>query len=455
MKNELCLVGLNYKTAPVEIREAFALSDPELLENGVLHINDVVMEFLILSTCNRVEILAVVKDKDACQHLFEKWAEASGQTAEELIPYTYTYWGEEAIRHLFSVASSLDSMVLGEPQILGQLKTAYKDALHKGNAKTIINRLLHKAFSVAKRVRTETGIASSAVSISYAAIELAKRIFENMSEVRVLLIGAGEMAELAATYLLQTGIESITVANRTVSRAVELAERYNGTAIGFDTLFEHLALSDIIISSTAANEPIIHARQMKKVLQKRKHKPMFFIDIAVPRDIDPSVNTLDNVYLYDIDDLKDVVEENLAQRQQEAQKAAKIVQQETDFFVNWLKSLSLQPTIVNLIDATDALIQAELQKTLKRFGPVSADQQEALDAMAMALTKKLTHSPITFLKRHIEETTTTTNNINILRRIFNLDNDVIPPHAHAAGKRCQQSAEALAPTDEERTQEKC
>lgn len=450
MKKELCLVGLNYKTAPVEIREAFALSDPELLDNGVLHINEAISEFLILSTCNRVEILAVTKDKEACQHIFGQWSRVVGKTSDELIPYTYTYWGQEAISHLFSVASSLDSMVLGEPQILGQLKSAYKDALKKGTAKTIINRLLHKSFSVAKRVRTETGIASSAVSISYAAIELAKRIFDNMSEVRVLLIGAGEMAELAATYLLQTGIESITVANRTICRAEELAERYNGTAIGFDALFDHLANSDIIISSTAANEPIIHASQMKKVLQKRKHKPMFFIDIAVPRDIDPSVNTLDNVYLYDIDDLKDVVEENLAQRQQEALKGARIVKEETAFFMNWLKSLSLQPTIVDLINSTEDLVQAELHKTIKRLGPITEEQQETLEAMAAAITKKFNHAPITFLKRHLEETTTTTNNINLLRRIFNLDNEVVPFDAHAAGKRCCPSDDTLVSSDAKR-----
>ena len=441
MKKELCLVGLNYKTAPVEIREAFALSDPELLEKGVLHVDDTISEFLILSTCNRVEILTVIEDKESCKQVLAQWAEAANKTPADLEPYTYTYWGQEAIGHLFSVASSLDSMVLGEPQILGQLKTAYKDALCKGTAKTIISRLLHKSFSVAKRVRTETGIASSAVSISYAAIELAKRIFDNMAEVRVLLIGAGEMAELAATYLLQTGIESITVANRTLSRAEELAERYNGTAISFDELFDHLAHSDIIISSTAANEPIIHADQMKAVLRKRKHKPMFFIDIAVPRDIDPSVNTLDNVYLYDIDDLKDVVEENLAQRQQEAIKAAKIVKEETNFFVKWLKSLSLQPTIVDLIDTTEALVQSELQKTLKKLGPITEEQQRTLEAMAGAITKKINHSPITFLKRHLEETATTTNNINILRRIFNLDHEVIPSGAHAAGKRCTRSLE--------------
>ena len=310
MKKEIHLVGLNYKTAPVEVRERFALTDPEILAKGVVPIDSVVRECLILSTCNRVEITTVARGEGAKNHLLRQWATVCGRKVEELTPYVYHYKGSEAVRHLFSVAASLDSMVLGEPQILGQLKDAYRAALEQRNARVILNRLLHKAFSTAKRVRTETAVASSAVSISYAAVELAKRIFEDFGQIKAMLIGAGEMAELAAAHLVNAGIASIRVTNRTYERAVQLASRFNGEAAPFDLLLEHLAEVDIVISSTGAHEPIIRAADMKKVLKERKHRPMFFIDIAVPRDIDPDVNSLDNIYLYDIDDLKEVVEEN-------------------------------------------------------------------------------------------------------------------------------------------------
>lgn len=437
MKNDLCLVGLNYKTAPVEVREAFALTDPKLLEKDIIPLDDDIRECLILSTCNRVEIVAIADNKIAKERILELWASAVGKKVSELNPYIYYYRGAEAINHLFSVASSLDSMVLGEPQILGQLKDAYKEALDRGSAKVIINRLLHRAFSVAKRVRTETAIASSAVSISYAAIELAKRIFEDMSEVRALLIGAGEMAELAATYLLNNGIKSISVANRTFSRAQELAKEYSGTAVPFDCLLESLSESDIIISSTAAAEPIINAKDMKEVLKLRKHKPMFFIDIAVPRDIDADVNTLDNVYLYDIDDLKDVVEENIAQRRSEALKAEAIVQEETSKFVQWLRSLDLQPTIVDLINRNESIVNEELERTMDRLGPFNQEQENALIAMMTSILKKINHDPIVYLKKNLGETDATNFNINLIRRIFNLDNENIPSHS-PAGISCTQ-----------------
>lgn len=436
MKKELYLVGLNYKTAPVEVRERFALTDPALVERGVVPLENGIRECMILSTCNRVELLAVGNGDAVLEHLLTAWAAAREEAVDHLRPYVYMHKGPDAVRHLFSVASSLDSMVVGEPQILGQLKDAYRISLEKQRAKVILNRLLHKAFSVAKRVRTETAIASSAVSISYAAVELAKRIFENMGETHAMLIGAGEMAELAATHLMNTGIASIRVCNRTFERAVQLAEQYHGEAVPFDDLTTHLAKVDIVISSTGAHEPIIRAKEMRDVLKKRKNKPMFFIDIAVPRDIDPEVNSLDNIYLYDIDDLKEVVEENLASRKEEASRARIIVAEETGVFCSWLRSLDLQPTIVDLIRRGERIAGEELERTMKRLGPMPEGSKEILEAMLASVIKKYSHEPITYLKRRCAEYGDSNreeakkNHINLVRRVFNLDEEDAPENPH-------------------------
>ena len=430
MEQHIYLIGLNYRTAGVEVRERFALTDHCSQETWAIPLtsgNDkaTLDEALILSTCNRVEILAVGQG-DVPGLVLEDWAKAKGHDVSELKPYVYIHTGREAIRHLFTVASSLDSMVLGEPQILGQLKGAYRKATLAGTTKTIINRLLHKSFSVAKRVRTETGIAASAVSISYAAVELAKRIFGDMSQYTAMLIGAGEMAELAATHLIQAGIRSVKVANRTYARARELAEEFHGEAVPFEQIHDHLADVDIIISSTGSPEAIIRARDIKDVLKRRKYRPMFFIDIAVPRDIDPDVNNLDNVYLYDIDDLKEVVEENLAHRRSEAEKAQNIVEEEVNAFSFWLESLDLQPTIVDLLSHFETHAQEELHRTLRRLGPVDQETHEALEAMLHGLIRKLSHEPITFLKE--TRTGTPARNVELIRRMFGLDEE------HPAGR---------------------
>ncbi|MBS5050424.1 MAG: glutamyl-tRNA reductase, partial [Desulfovibrionaceae bacterium] len=349
MDHTIHLIGLNHRTAAVEIRERFALTDFCSPETWAVPCGDGIAEALILSTCNRVEVLVVGKGDAPRQRALDCWSRARGKTPDDLAPYIYQYRDDDAVRHLFSVASSLDSLVLGEPQILGQLKTAYRKAVDADTAGLIVNKLLHKSFSVAKRVRTETAVASSAVSISYAAVELAKRIFDDMGSHEALLIGAGEMAELAAMHLMQAGIRRIRVANRTMSRAQELADRIGGEAVPFDRLFDYLVDADIVISSTGAPDAIIRAADMRDVLRRRKHRPMFLIDIAMPRDIDPDVNNLDNIYLYDIDDLKEVVEENLAQRRGEAEKAKAIVNAEVEAFSAWVRSLALQPTIVVLV----------------------------------------------------------------------------------------------------------
>ncbi len=434
MKRNIYLIGLNHKTAPVDIRERYALSSHCSSDDWAIPCEGAIRESLILSTCNRVEILvcentcACTSNDGLCEpviinQVIQKWANACSQNSLELRPFIYIHKNEQAIRHLFTVGASLDSMVVGEPQILGQLKDAYRNAVSSHSSGTIINRLLHKSFSVAKRVRTETGIASSAVSISYAAVELAKRIFGSMNEHKALLIGAGEMAELAATHLLQSGIDKIYVANRTFERGQELAKQFDGIAIPFEELVDCLVNVDIIITSTGATESILKAKDVQKVLQKRKYKPMFFIDIAVPRDIDPDVNGLENVYLYDIDDLKEVVEENLAQRRDEALKALNIVEEEVLLFTHWLKSLAVQPTIKAIIKRSEHLAHEELQKTLKKLGNDDPMLQPALENMLSSLIRKLNHAPLAFLKKNSMSAEGATAHIHVVRKVFGLDDD--------------------------------
>ena len=421
MENEIFLIGLNHRTAELHIREQFSLSSYFKSNTWPIEDKHNIYESLILSTCNRVEILAI-GDKGSENQIIDLWASAKGSSYSELRPYVYIFKGNDAIKHLFSVASSLDSMVLGEPQILGQLKTAYRKAVEAKKTGNILNRLLHKAFSVAKRVRTETSIASSAVSISYAAVELAKRIFGEMHSHNALLIGAGEMAELAALHLLQSGIQKIYVANRTFSKGRDLALKFKGVAVPFEKMTSYLGESDIIISSTGSQEPIIHAKDIASLLSIRKNSPMFFIDIAVPRDIDPDVNTLDNVYLYDIDDLKEVVEENINSRHEEATKAEKIIDEEVAFFTEWLCNLELQPTILSLIQHTEHIAREELNHTLKHLSNIDEHQKKALEKMMLAFAHKLNHSPLMFLKgSHMMNHKNNAERIALIRQIFNLD----------------------------------
>jgi glutamyl-tRNA reductase len=432
MNQEIYLVGLNHKTAGVDIRERFALSDCDPAGTGLVGDTGAVSEAMILSTCNRVEFLVVGDgNADIRARVLRFWADHCGQPMADLENHTYTHVGDKAVDHLFTVASSLDSMILGEPQILGQLKTAYRNAVEKGAARVIVNRLLHKAFSVAKRVRTETAIASSAVSISYAAVELARKIFSDLGNHRALLIGAGEMAELAATHLLTAGVRDITVVNRTRSRADELARQFNGRAMHFEELNQALLESDIVISSTGSPTAIIRARDMKEVLRKRRNRPIFFIDIAVPRDIDPDINVLDNVYLYDIDDLKEVVEENLAGRQQEAAKAKAIVAEEVGAFMRWRDGLALQPTIVALLDQGERIARKELRKSIKQLGPDPDPQVVAvMERLAQSLCHKIYHEPISYLKRRSQEEGSAQRFIHNARRMFNLDDEAVPADAH-------------------------
>ncbi len=436
MHQDIYLVGLNHKTAPVEVREKFALSGISPERFGLLDREPGIREWMVLSTCNRVEFLVVGEpSREILDTIVRCWAEICAQDPRGLVDHIYAHQGLAAVDHLFTVAASLDSMIVGEPQILGQLKEAYRHSLERGTAKVIVNRLLHKSFSVAKRVRTETRISNSAVSVSYAAVQLARHIFGDLTGKTVMLVGAGEMAELAATHLLAAGVENMLVANRTLSRAQELAGRFTAEAVPFSELFGRLAEADIVISSTGASQTVVHARDVGKVMKQRKHRPMFFIDIAVPRDIDPDANSLDNVYLYDIDDLREVVEENLAQRQEEAARARLIVGEEVQRFNVWLRSLELKPTIVDLLDRGEQIAESEVRKTLKNIGPDVPDHvTRAVETMALSLVKKLYHEPISFLKRRSEEEEPSRRFISLTRRMFNLDRDVVPEDAHQRRK---------------------
>src|SRR6266568_627880 len=397
----IVVVGLSHKTASVDIREkvAFAPNHMEKPLRELVAIPDVT-EAVIVSTCNRVELYATTHDVAGGMARMKRFlADYHSLPLETLEPHLYSHHGEAAIRHVFRVASSLDSMVVGEPQILGQIKTSYGYAAEFKSSGIILNRFLHKAFSVAKRVRTETKIASSAVSVAFAAVELARKIFNDLSDKTVMLIGAGEMCELAAKHFLNNGVRGVMVTNRTYERAVKLAEEFDGKPVPFEDLFDQLHKADIILSSTGAPHCIIGPRDLDEVMRRRKLKPMFFIDIAVPRDIDPAVNDVENVYLYTVDDLNGVVVSNLEQRQKEAQKAEEIVDQEIGQFFKWLSSLEVTPTIVALRTKFDEIRRAELEKTLASWKELPPDGQKRLEALTSAIMNKLLHPPTSLLKQ--------------------------------------------------------
>ncbi len=435
MDHKIYLLGINHKCTEVDIREKYAL--PDMDPTFLLQELSGVREAFVLSTCNRVELLCVGEKLNTphSEDIIRTWAGSCNGDMHVLRDHAYVLEDAEAVEHLFAVASSLDSMVLGEPQILGQLKDAYRKCVNCRAPGPVINRMLHKSFSVAKDVRTETAVASSAVSISYAAVELARKIFGELEGKKAMLLGAGEMAELAARHLLNCGISEIFVANRTYERGQELAEKFEGRAVCFEQFLDYLTQVDIVITSTGASSTVIRASQVRTTLKKRKNKPMFFIDIAVPRDVDPDANMLDNVYLYDIDDLKEVVEENLAGRREEARKAREIISGERDKFMGWLNELDLSPTIRSLLEGGEEVARREVKKTLRALGRSDEETTRALETMASSLVHKLYHEPIVFLKRRAQEEGSSKEFIHLARRMFNLDNEDIPDNAHKDRKK--------------------
>lgn len=395
------LVGLNHRTAPVEIRERISFPEEDLDRYlKTLQGLPSLTEGFILSTCNRVEICAATRDPEkGIEEIKGFLAHQHHFPLSEFEDSLYVLQGEELVRHVFRVASSLDSMVVGEPQILGQIKGAYRTASTTRTAGTLLSKLFHRAFSVAKRVRTETSIGNRAVSVSFVAVELAKRIFAHLEGREVLIVGAGEICELAAQHLVRGGVKRVLVTNRTWKRAIELAEQFHGEAIPFSELPNALLRVDIVISSTGSPDFVVKREEVSEIIRKRKHSPLFFIDIAVPRDIDPQVNTIDNVYLYNIDDLQEVAEANIKDRRQEARRAEAIVETEVLKFCRWYQSLEVVPTIVSLQEKMEKMRKKELEKTFSAHSQLSEKERRAMEALSEAIVKKILHDPITFLQK--------------------------------------------------------
>jgi glutamyl-tRNA reductase len=412
------LIGVNHKSAPVEVRERLAIPEsrlPEAMQRLAAYPG--VDEGLILSTCNRVELLTQTKNGSVDLRGFV--GNYFKVNPADLEPHLYEYREQDAIRHLFRVTASLDSMVVGEPQILGQVKEAYATARAVGAVHSQLDLLLTRAFAVAKRVRTETAVGSSAVSVASVAVELAKKIFGSLNGKHVYLVGAGKMSELAARHLLAHGAASIFVANRTYDRASQLAAKFNGQAIRFEELYETCDRADIVITSTGAPVTIFHREHGERFMSRRKNRPMFFIDIAVPRDVDPEMNKLDGIFVYDIDDLQQAVASHVADRKKEAERAEAIVNSEVERFQTRLQTLDVVPTIVSLQDHFETIRQAEIDRVRGRLGPLSPEQELALETLTHGIVNKIMHTPVSTLKTAAREPEATTV-VDLVRRLFNL-----------------------------------
>ena len=416
------LLGVNHKTAPVSLRECLAFTADEIPATlKALSDTQAINEVVIISTCNRLEILFTTDNPDLAVDTIKTHITILKQMPEAQFEKSlYIHKSDEAVRHIFRVASSLDSMMVGEPQILGQIKQAYHIATDNNSSGVILNRLLHRTFFVAKRVRTETGIGDSAVSISYAAIELGRKIFGTLEDKKVLLIGAGEMAELAVEHLIRNRVSDIFVANRTFERGAQLAKKYKGLAIRFEEISNYLKAADIVISSTGSPGYVVNRKQVKSLMRSRRNRPLFFIDIAVPRDIDPTINHLANTYVYDIDDLTGVIDENLKDRTKKAIKGERIIDEAVIRFHQWYESLKVVPTIIALRKKMDEIAAAELRKTLHSLGHLSEDDARAIQRMTQALLSKIMHDPTSYLK---SEGCLGDKSIylDITRKLFNLD----------------------------------
>ena len=418
---KLLLTGLNHRTAPVEVRERLAFEEkslPEALDQ--LKRRPGLLEGMILSTCNRVEVAVTADEQADAEASVESFlAEARSVERAWVSPYLYRFDGPDAIRHLFRVASSLDSMIVGEPQILGQLKSAYALAKEHGALSGFLDLVLTRAFNVAKRVRSETDIGESAVSVSYAAVELARDIFGSLHGQRVLVVGAGKMAESAARHLARAGVSEVLVTNRTRQRAETLAEAVGGRVIEYDSFHDSLPDVDILLASSGAPEYIVTQEQMKAVLGKRRNRPMFLIDIAVPRNIEPTVDHLDNVFLYDIDDLDKVVDSNLRGRSEVALQAEEIIREEVERMMLRLKTREIAPTIVSLQDQLEQWRTGEIERQRARLGRLTPQQEEAIEAITRGIVNKIAHGPITELRRQAGDPSSL-HLLSMIRKLFRL-----------------------------------
>jgi glutamyl-tRNA reductase len=398
----LITLGINHKTAPLELRERLAFT-PQSLPEALSSLKKLshIEEASILSTCNRTELYCVTSE-DNDQKIIEWFSNFHGLDTDLIREHLYVHAHEATIRHAMEVASGLDSMVLGEPQIAGQMKAAYALANEHGTIGQLLGKLYQRAFAVSKQVRTDTDIGSSPVSVAFAAVSLAKQIFGDLKQTTVLLVGAGETIELATRHLHSQGVGNIIIANRSVERAQKLAGEFNGQAISLQHIGEHLHRSDIVISSTASPLPIIGKGTVERALKQRKHQPIFMVDLAVPRDIEPEVSELDDIYLYSVDDLQSVIEENMENRQQAAQQASEIIDVQVQHFLQWQRSLGSVDVIAQIRQSTQEVSNEVLRKAKKQLA-AGQSAEEALDFLAHTLTNKFLHQPSTKLRQASQE----------------------------------------------------
>lgn len=417
------IVGLSHKTAPVEVREklAFLKDIPEQL--AALTHSQEIQEALLISTCNRVEACLVTshiaKATEAVEALF---CERGQLTRETLQPYLYVREENLAVKHLFRVTAGLDSLVLGEPQIGGQMKEAYTQAVTAASTGPYLNKLLHRAFQVAKKVRSETGIGRHPVSVSYTAVLLAERIFGNLGEKRVLLLGAGEMGRLAAKHLAERQVGAIWISNRTQEKAEEVLKELDATVIPFEDVFQRLAEVDIVVASMAAEAYVIRSHHVEEAMRQRKNRPMFFIDISVPRNIDPGINGIENVYLYDVDHLQGIADTNLKERESEARHAEAMIADEVTNFMSYVKQMEVTPTIRQLSEKFDLIRRRELDKYLGRHAAFGPAEKEDLEACTKAIVKKILHEPIITMKTEVSQEGGFRYS-EFLRKIFKLEGE--------------------------------
>jgi glutamyl-tRNA reductase len=398
----LITLGVNHKTAPLELRERLAFTPQNLPEalRSLIKLDNV-EEASILSTCNRTEIYCVTSN-DNDQAIIQWFSKFHGLDHDQIRDYLYTHGHEETIRHAMEVASGLDSMVLGEPQIAGQMKDAYALANNNGTIGQLLGKLFQRAFAVSKQVRTDTDIGSSPVSVAFAAVSLARQIFGDLSDTTVMLVGAGETIELAARHLHAQGVKKIIIANRSLERAQKLADEFNGRAISLQQIADQLHNADIVVSSTASPLPIIGKGTVERALKKRRHDPIFMVDLAVPRDIEPEVNSLDDVYLYTVDDLQSVIDQNMENRLQAAEQAREIIDTHVSHFLDWQRSLGAVDVISQIRQQTQEMSTEVLEKANKLL--ISGQEpEEVLKFMAHTLTNKFLHQPCTHLRQATQE----------------------------------------------------
>jgi len=420
----IVVVGLNHKSAPIDVREQIAFPNGRL-EAALRRLIELegVSEAAILSTCNRVEVVACGSDPDHVGGLLPTFLAREHGVPEPLLEgHLYTHAGREAVRHLFRVAASLDSMVVGEPQILGQMKEQYAVAAASGASGQVLHRCFHKSFSVAKRIRSETAIAEKGVSVGSAAVELARGIFDRFDDKAALLLGAGTMAELTARQLLAQGVGTLMVANRTFDRAIGVARELGGMPVPWERMTRYLPLADLVVAAAGGDDYLIRPTAVEDAMRERRHRPMFLIDLAVPRALDPGLSGLDNVYVYDIDDLDAVVTDNRGARAREAAKAEVIVDAEVEAFWHWFTSLDAVPTIVALREKLDDIRRRELERSLAALGPVDARQRAVIERLTQTIVNKILHAPLATLREHRADPAEAFY-IDAARRLFRLGSD--------------------------------